>query len=109
MKTLLRTSENIPLLSAVLMSLVMSPFAIAEETNGEFPMCQRYSDLKEIWQAISNGDDRQVEALLKDNNCIIPKKGIKLSVISRIGAIDKVRVYTKDDSFVFYTSKIGYD
>lgn len=109
MKTLLLTSKKLLLLSSVLSGLVMSPLAIAEETNGNFPMCRTHSDLKELWSALSNHDNRQTDALLKDNNCFYPKAGIKISVINKIGVIYKVRVYIEDDSVVLYTSSQGYD
>ena len=97
------------LLAFVLGSLFMSPFAIAEVTNGKFPMCDRHSDLMEIWNALSNRDERQVKALLNEGGCFFPKAGINLSVIKKIGVVYKVRIYIEDDSAIFYTSDEGYD
>ncbi len=92
------------LLCAFLTSATVS----AEVTTEEFPFCHSYSGLKEIWRAASSRDIQQYNALLKNEECVELKEGIKLSIIDKIGVIYKVRIYIGDDSFIMYANSSSF-
>lgn len=94
----------------LMLALFLSGNAMAEVTNGKYPMCQSYAEMQEIISGLRKNDDRQVQALLQGDRCFYPKKGFKLSVIRRVGELDRVRVYLDDnDSLQLYTISYGYD
>jgi len=88
--------------------LLITTTASAEVSTEDFPFCNTYSGLKEIWRAASERDSQQYKALLKNEECMILKSGIQLSIIKKIGVIYKVRLYIDDESFVMYTNDDGF-
>ncbi len=89
--------------------VLISQAAMSAQLTGDYPICFSYSSLKEIWTALTNNDQRQVAAIIKGGDCIKPKKGIEVSFISRIGVVEKIRVYAGNESVEMYTIPGAYE
>lgn len=84
--------------------------ANAAETTGDFPLCDTYASLKEVWGAISNKDARQYRALTDEDTgaCFVPKAGLPISIVKQIGVIYRIRLYAGSESAIFYTNDDGF-
>jgi len=92
------------LLLVLIFALSFVPLtASADSLNGKYVACITEALFNEIQQAAANRDKTQW-IYLRKHGCIMPKAGLKASVMSRTwtGTV-KVRVYLKDTSVVLWT------